>query len=408
MKVKSYFASSVEGAMTMAAGELGEDALLVYSRESTPETRYLGRYEVVFAVADGKLQPAGESVGSTASEVIEVPLPVRLEKTPDAAARAIEGVGLTELSTQLLGLRAQIERLERRVRDRSVGDPDLDLRRVADRGTPEEPDDDRQRTLTLLLAADVPFDLAEAVVTACRFRSGTMEARVGAELARRLKTGRKLSRTDGGSGIVLLVGPPGVGKTTAVAKLAGQRLLEGLELPLLVSFDPHGVAGCEPLRTYASVLGADFLAVDDVRVLPMVIEGNESRDLVLIDSPGYSHAELDRTDALAEWAASTTGVDVLLALSASMRSSDLSRVVERFERFRPSKLLFARLDETTTYGALWATAARSEKPVAFLSAGRRIPEDLAEAKAEAIADLIVGPIPGHGLGDPAAGTAPSR
>jgi flagellar biosynthesis protein FlhF len=156
------------------------------------------------------------------------------------------------------------------------------------------------------------------------------------------------------------------------------------------------------------VLGADFLAVDDVRVLPMVIEGNESRDLVLIDSPGYSHAELDRTDALAEWAASTTGVDVLLALSASMRSSDLSRVVERFERFRPSKLLFARLDETTTYGALWATAARSEKPVAFLSAGRRIPEDLAEAKAEAIADLIVGPIPGHGLGDPAAGTAPSR
>ncbi|MEZ5351250.1 MAG: hypothetical protein R2762_01310 [Bryobacteraceae bacterium] len=55
MRLKSYFADTVESAMVLAGRELGEDAMLVYSRESSAETRHLGRYEVVFA-ADGGAQ----------------------------------------------------------------------------------------------------------------------------------------------------------------------------------------------------------------------------------------------------------------------------------------------------------------------------------------------------------------
>jgi hypothetical protein len=48
MKLKSYFSASVEAAMELARTELGEEALLVNARPATPETRYLGAYEVVF------------------------------------------------------------------------------------------------------------------------------------------------------------------------------------------------------------------------------------------------------------------------------------------------------------------------------------------------------------------------
>src|ERR1022692_3888268 len=48
MKIKSYFANTVEEAMAMARQELGPDAMLVNSRKSSLEARHLGAYEVVF------------------------------------------------------------------------------------------------------------------------------------------------------------------------------------------------------------------------------------------------------------------------------------------------------------------------------------------------------------------------
>ena len=59
MRLKSYFSGTVEAAMELARKELGEDALLVNARPATPETRYLGAYEVVFGIPPR--QPAPES-----------------------------------------------------------------------------------------------------------------------------------------------------------------------------------------------------------------------------------------------------------------------------------------------------------------------------------------------------------
>ena len=50
MKIKSYFAGSVEQAIQEARQELGTDAMLITSRRSSPETRSLGAYEVVFGL----------------------------------------------------------------------------------------------------------------------------------------------------------------------------------------------------------------------------------------------------------------------------------------------------------------------------------------------------------------------
>ena len=57
MRLKSYFADTIEAAMTLAARELGDDALLVYSREASAEAKYLGSHEVVFAVGEVEVRP---------------------------------------------------------------------------------------------------------------------------------------------------------------------------------------------------------------------------------------------------------------------------------------------------------------------------------------------------------------
>jgi len=140
-----------------------------------------------------------------------------------------------------------------------------------------------------------------------------------------------------------------------------------------------GKAADGQLRSHASILGAGFQAAETLRALAQAIEERHAKSPNLIDTPGYGPNDWEDAGDLARFLASRLDIEVHLVLSASMKSADLSRVVDRFEIFRPGKLLFTRLDETGTFGPIGNEAARTGKPVSFLASGRQIPEDLAPA-----------------------------
>src|SRR5882724_4027952 len=76
MRVKSYFAPSVEAAMEQARREMGPEALLVSSRKAPPEAQELGEYEVVFAVlpGDAAAQPAPQKAAAPVEAPAEDPV----------------------------------------------------------------------------------------------------------------------------------------------------------------------------------------------------------------------------------------------------------------------------------------------------------------------------------------------
>ena len=71
-----------------------------------------------------------------------------------------------------------------------------------------------------------------------------------------------------------------------------------------------------------------------------------------------------------------------------MKSADLTHVAERFEIFRPSSLIFTRLDETTCFGTAFSLSVRMGKPISFLGTGQEIPDDVAPATKDRIVDLL--------------------
>jgi hypothetical protein len=89
MRIKSYFASSVQSAITLARREFGDDVTLVTSHVASSETRHLGEYEVVFAIEETPAQHTSElppaSFHEVLSEAIAAPpttrqnLPERLD-----------------------------------------------------------------------------------------------------------------------------------------------------------------------------------------------------------------------------------------------------------------------------------------------------------------------------------------
>jgi flagellar biosynthesis protein FlhF len=107
MKLKSYFSTSVEAAVEQARKELGDEALLVHARPTTPESRYLGAYEVVFGLGP-------------------IPQPAAPAATPP------------HLSHELADLRRQVDRLTRSFEAPSPQGSELDtaLAEKIARGTP--------------------------------------------------------------------------------------------------------------------------------------------------------------------------------------------------------------------------------------------------------------------------------
>ncbi|MGH9662508.1 MAG: hypothetical protein ACRD96_28425 [Bryobacteraceae bacterium] len=361
MRLKSYFAGTVEAAMRLARLEMGDDALIMNSRPAPAEARHLGAYEVVVAV-DAQAAP---------------PAPPLAAASPDATGLAGE---VAQLRRQLDRMADSVSRARPPVAGVWFPQPWL------------------EHAYAELVEADVDPGIALNVVRQLQFNSGAVPVHeqhlaVRAQLAECFAVAGPLieeERGIEGRKIVALVGPAGAGKTSALVKLAAHYGLSTRRPTQVLSIDTHRVAATEPLRTYCAILGVGFSAYESVGALAQALEEHSRKELVLIDSPGYSEGEIDMAADLARLLEVRREIETHLVLSCATKSADLSRAVDRFARLRPSRLLFTHVDETTTRGAIVSQAARSGLPVSFLSTGPRIPDDLESAQKDRIVDLILG------------------
>jgi flagellar biosynthesis protein FlhF len=335
MRLKSYFSGTVEAAMELAQKELGEDALLINARPSTLETRALGAYEVVFGV------PA------KAEAEIAKPAPANDTLAKDVA-----------------DLKREIERMARSLRGAQT---------IAAPGISSD-------LYHALMENELDAGLAEKVAE-------------GASLEDLFTVDPVLGRRGATRGVVALVGPPGVGKTTTLAKLAARFGLTSRKPAYILSADVYRIAAAEQLRSLAAILGIGFDIVETPVALAQALEEHRAKDWIFIDTPGFAANEMEDGADLAHLIASHPEIDTHLVLSASMKPADLSRVIDRYQIFQPKKLLFTRLDETDRYGALVSEAARRSLPISFLATGQQIPDDLEPASKEFIADKVRGTQP---------------
>jgi len=362
--MKSFFAESVQSAMEHARVELGPDALLLDSREAPPEARHLGDYEVLFAA--GSEPP------------VSPPLPASPGSPPAGGVDA---------------LWRQME----------------EIREMLGRMTPNAPVE-RSHTEAVaqaLVEAGVEPTLAREIGEAARLRAsrrfvprfGAPRPAAGAgapnllleaaeEISASIAVAPEIGR------VTALIGPPGCGKTTTLVKLAVSQGLARGRAVRLISADTHRIGAAEQLRTYAAILGAPFEAVESAAALAQAIQSAPSSALVLIDTPGYGAAMLrDLGGDLAAFLGGRQDIDTHLVLTASMRLEDLYNTARLYDAFRPAKLLFTRVDETSSLAAVFCVAARRNMPVSFLSTGQAIPEDLEPATKERIVDSLVRQLP---------------
>ncbi len=392
MKIKSYFAESIQDAMEKARVELGPDAMLVSSKKVDSELRHLGVYEVVFGLAQDSA--AGRQSLRAAAPLATARPAAALLEAPPATRRN------DDLVQELADLRQQIETVSR-----SVSRQNYQLRWTGANASPE-----LQELHAQLLAADFSDEMAQDLVRGVQARfedksreSGRLsrrseflspellQATLHEEIDERLAVAPSLAGP-GERRIVVLVGAPGSGKTTTLVKLAVRQGIAA-RLPVqILSTDTLRLGGAEQLASYARIIGAGFRAVHSAASLDQAIEEYKTKKLFLIDTPGYDAANLEEASELLAFLRRNPQVEVQLVLPASLRATSAARVLQRFAAFGARKLLFTRLDEADTPGAVLEPALRSGLPVSFLGTGQQVPEDLEEASKSRLMEKLPTPM----------------
>ncbi|HUH84292.1 MAG TPA: AAA family ATPase [Stellaceae bacterium] len=150
---------------------------------------------------------------------------------------------------------------------------------------------------------------------------------------------------------LLLVGPPGAGKTTLAAKLAARM---GERNALLVSTDTRRPGALAQLEEYAGVLGAPVAGAADPEALAEAIVGAAGRKII-VDSAGIAPGDRTQGEHLTRLIAAS-GAEPLLVLPADSDAEEAMAMARAFKELGAKTLMPTRLDLAPRMGGLLAAA----------------------------------------------------
>ncbi len=193
---------------------------------------------------------------------------------------------------------------------------------------------------------------------------------------------------DGRQKRIAVIGATGVGKTTAVAKLAAVCKLDDNLRVAMITLDTVRVAASDQLRAFADIIGVPLESAADQAGLESALDACRQYDLVLIDTPALNVRQPESVQRLAELLGAAGPLEVALLVSATSRLRDNLDLYERATAFGIDHLMFSKVDETVDYGDILNLLLRLQRPVSFFFDGAAGPDGARKADLNVLAGLL--------------------
>lgn len=193
--------------------------------------------------------------------------------------------------------------------------------------------------------------------------------------------------------LVFFIGPTGVGKTTTIAKIASKFRVDEKKKVALLTADTYRIAAAEQLRTYANILEVPFRVIYTVEEISKALEDFRDYDYIMIDTAGHSHQNATQKDNMCNIIHSVDDKvekEVHLVLSATTKYRDLISIADAYKEMADYKLIFTKLDETTTLGNLLNLRLYTGASLSYVTCGQNVPDDIEDFNPQKTVKRLLG------------------
>ena len=418
MRVKKYKAKEIGKALEMVKQDLGEEALILSTEQISPEGEAVGSdlcYEITAGITEDTndtanvrspsgVQPGGDNVkrrdGESKIDLLIPSLKKESEGKPvyrDIKGDSLTGKGvvLSPMEVKLAELREEIEELKGLFNAYSISSQykcDLLLDEVMLVLF--------QRLLVNGVDRSLAFQLIRELKTIKIDDGPDRKSRIY-NLLRRMIAGKVRTRDPLNmmrKGIIVFVGPTGVGKTTTLVKLAAYAKIRLKKKITVLAMDDSRIGTVDQLRTCAEILEVEFDAARSKADLLKRIESIKRSEILFVDTSGISHRDLEALGELREILRFFREAKIMLLLSANTDGREMKAMLSNFSCLGPEYVSITKLDEAESFGSFLSPLYKSDMHLAYLTTGRQIPEDIELASAERMADIIMNPASLFGKG----------
>ena len=415
MTINKFQGKTEEEAIAKAKAEFGEDAVIMNVREVKPKGLFSvfksSTFEVTAAMKekDSYVNPASamqnpqklhDSINLAADETIELPrsgetdFAKTMQKLVKPAAPQKETM---RAMSEEKRLEERLDSLSERLKEK------LSQAAPKEEAAPKTPTSEELNFVRILYNTLIKNEVNEKYVNQILdevekfIRPGnsvdTILSNVYQKLILRFGQPRTIELSNKKPKVVFFIGPTGVGKTTTIAKIASKYKVEYNKNIAFITADTYRIAATEQLQVYANILEAPMSIVYSEHELNEKLEKFAGYDLVFVDTAGFSHKnESQREDMkrLLQGLDEQYAKEVYLVLSATTKYKDLLDIVDIYREITDYKLIFTKLDETTTYGNILNVKLYSKADLSYVTNGQNVPDDIEVFDTQKIVKQLLG------------------
>lgn len=347
MKVKRFMADTMRQAMAHVRQELGDDAVIISSRQLDQ-----GVEVVVSLDAKTPLSPPSSS-NFVRPELVSMSHQQDLDRMAQDI-QALKSLVEQQLSSLAWGQVAQAKPA-------------------------------KMRLIKRLMAIGLSVELCQKLVAECDQDEEQAWSFIMQDIEAMLPIMPQDVIEQGG--IIALVGPTGVGKTTSIAKIASRFVLRyGASHLALITTDCYKIGAQEQLKTFADLIGVPVYIANTQAELNILLDTLTSKRLILIDTAGMSQRDLHLSRQLTAGQSPQRPLRNLLVLSAATQLNVMRDIVNSFGQVTLHGCILTKLDEALQLGHAMNVLIDSGLPLAYTSVGQRVPEDLQRLSAHELVD----------------------
>lgn len=186
---------------------------------------------------------------------------------------------------------------------------------------------------------------------------------------------------------LMLVGPPGVGKTLAVAKLAARAVFGNRSIGIITT-DTVRAGGVEQLAAFTRLMKLRLFTVEDPAALADAIDVNHGAEQIVIDSAGRNPFNAEDMAELRRLLAANP-VEPVLVLPAGIDAAEATEMSTLFRAMGVRRILITRLDLSRRFGSMLAAVHESRLNFSEVSNTPKVADGLTPLNPVLLARMLL-------------------